>query len=205
MHSISRPEGVDTLRRNMAFHLLLTKGFDLKVEREDVQNEYRHIHAIDWENPEANDFRVINQLPISGQNDRRPDVIIYVNGLPLVVFELKNPYSEEPTVDDALNQIQHYKNDIPQLFDYNALVIVSDGITTLHGMWTAGEEWYAGWKSIDGFNVEANTTGSMKALVEGLFPKDRLLSYIRDFIVFEVANDKIIKKGRSTTSTFPSG
>ena len=134
-------------------------------------------------------------MPIHGQNDRRPDIVIYVNGLPLVVFELKNPYSEKPTVDEALNQIQHYTHDIPQLFDFNALVVVSDGVTTLHGMWTAPDEWYAPWKSIDGLDVEPNTTGSMKTLVEGLFPKDRLLAYIRDFIVFEVANDKITKKG----------
>ena len=72
------------------------------------------------------------------KNDRRPDIVIFINGLPLVVFELKNPYSEKPTVDDAFNQIQHYTHDIPQLFDYNAFVVVSDGVTTLHGVWTAG-------------------------------------------------------------------
>ena len=88
-----------------------------------------------------------------------------------MVFELKNPYSDQPTVEDAYNQIQHYRYEIPQLFDYNALVVVSDGVTTLHGMWPASDEWYAPWKSIDGFHVEANTTGSMKTLVEGLFPQ----------------------------------
>ncbi len=134
-------------------------------------------------------------FPFTGKNDRRPDIVIFINGLPLVVFELKNPYSEKPTVDDAYNQIQHYTHDISQLFDYNAFVVVSDGVTTLHGVWTAGQEWYSPWKSIDGVEVEPNTTGSMKTLIEGLFPKERLLEYIHDFLVFEVVNEKVTKKG----------
>jgi type I restriction enzyme R subunit len=195
VHTISRPGGVDTLRRNLAFHQLLTRGFDLKVECPDGRVEYRHIYPVDWEQPEANEYWAVNQLPIHGQNDRRPDVVIFINGLPLVVFELKNPYSEKPTVEDAFNQVQHYTHEIPQLFDFNAFVVISDGITTLHGVWTAGSEWYSPWKSIDGFEIEPNTTGSMKTLVEGLFPKQRLLQYIHDFLVFEVVNEKITKKG----------
>lgn len=191
----SRPEGVDTMRRNMAFHLAATRGLEIRVEREDGQAEYAHVYPIKWDEPTENEFLVVNQFPIHGQNDRRPDIIIFVNGLPFVVFELKNPYAIKPSVDDALNQIGHYRNEIPQLFDYNALTIVSDGITTLHGMWSADAEWFAPWKSIDGASVERSTTGSMKTLVEGLFPKDRLLAYIRDFILFEDLNDKITKKG----------
>lgn len=195
IHIISRPDGVDTLRRNLAFHQLLTRGFDLKVKFPDGKTEFKHIYPINWDEPTANDFRVINQFPIHGQNDRRPDIIIFVNGLPLVLFELKNPYSEKPTVEEAFNQVQHYTYEIPQVFDFNAFTVISDGITTLHGVWTAGMEWYSPWKSIDGFEIEPNTTGSMKMLIEGLFPKDRLLQYIRDFLVFEVVNEKITKKG----------
>ena len=95
----------------------------------------------------------------------------------------------------AHNQIGHYTVDIPQVFETNAFCVVSDGINTLHGMWPAGLEWYAPWKSIDGHAVEAATTGSMKTLIEGLFPKERLLSYLRDFVLYEVANEKITKKG----------
>jgi len=192
---ICRPDGVDTIRRNKAFHQILTRGFEQKVEHPDGRVEHVHIHPVAWGDASSNDFRVVNQLPIKGKNDRRPDIIIYVNGLPLVVFELKNPYAIKPTVDDALNQIQHYIHDISQLFDYNALVVVSDGVNTQHGMWSADAEWYAPWKSINGFDIEPNTIGSMKALVEGLFPRDRLLQYVRDFILFEEANDKITKKG----------
>lgn len=192
---VCRPDGVDTIRRNKSFHELLTRGFELKVEHPDGRTEHRHIYPVQWDMPAENEFQVVNQLPIQGKNDRRPDIIIYINGLPLVVFELKNPYSIKPTVEDAFNQIQHYVHDISQLFDYNALIVLSDGITTLHGMWTSDVEWYAPWKSINGLDVEPNTTGSMKALVEGVFPKERLLQYLRDFITFEVDNDRITKKG----------
>jgi type I restriction enzyme R subunit len=192
---LSSPEGVDTLHRNMAFHQMLVRGFELKVELPGGRAEHRHIHPVDWDDAEQNTVQVVNQFPVRGQNDRRPDILIFINGLPLVLFELKNPYSDQPTVDDAYNQVQHYRNDIAQLFDFNSLVVISDGITTLHGMWPASMEWYAPWKTIDGFEVEPNTTGSMKNLVEGLFPKDRLLAYLRDFIVFQVFNDRIHKKG----------
>lgn len=192
---LSRPQGADLMRRNLDFHNLLTRGLEVKVDRPDGTFEHVHIHAVDWDHPENNEFLAVNQLPIKGQNDRRPDIIVYVNGLPLVLFELKNPYAAEPTVDHALNQVGHYRNDIPQIFEFNALVVVSDGVTTLHGMWSANEEWFAPWKSIDGTNIEKGTTGSMKTLVEGLFKKERLLSYVRDFVVFEQANDLIVKKG----------
>lgn len=195
VNRFARPEGVDTLRRNLAFHRDLTDGVDIKVKQPDGKEEYQHIYAIDWEHPKKNEFLVVNQFSISGKNDRRPDIVIFINGLPLVVFELKNPYNMHPTVEDAYNQIQHYKNDIPQLFEFNAIAIISDGNTTLHGMWTASDEWFAPWKSIDGFNIEADTTGSMKTLVEGLLSKDRLLQYIKHFILFEVASDVIAKKG----------
>jgi type I restriction enzyme, R subunit len=201
----ARPEGVDTLRRNAALHAMLRGGVEIAVEEPATKTtpankRIAHVYAVDWDTPENNEFLVVNQLPVHGPsgNDRRPDVIVYVNGLPLVLFELKNPYDDQPTVADAINQIGHYRHEIPQLFDHNALCIASDGVTTLHGMWTANEEWYAPWKSIDGASVERGTTGSMKTLVEGLLPKDRLLAYIRDFIVFETvgaAGGKIIKKG----------
>lgn len=193
--AFAQPEGTDPLRRNMAFHRILTRGYELQVERDDGTLEEHLIYAIDWSDSEANEFLIANQVTIEGSNTRRPDLVIFVNGLPLVVFELKNPYSERPTVGEAINQIAHYRNDIAQLFEFNALTVVSDGVTTLHGMWTASEEWYAPWKSITGHDIEPGTTGSMKTLVAGLLRKDRLLAYVRHFTLFEVAGDKITKKG----------
>jgi type I restriction enzyme R subunit len=111
-----RPEGIDTLRRNMDFHQRLVKGAEFAVDRADGSKEHVHLHAIDWDDSAANTFEVINQLPIRGQNDRRPDVMVYVNGLPLVLFELKSPWSEYADVCGAHNQIGHYTVDIPQVF-----------------------------------------------------------------------------------------
>ena len=136
-------------------------------------------------------------------------MLIYVNGFPLVLFELKNPYEEEPNTLGAFNQVQHYRTGIAQLFDFNALVVVSDGGmvghaddesphavgSTLHGMWTGAWEWFAPWKSINGRDVVESATGAMKTLIEGLFPKDRLLDYVRHFIAFEEVNERIEKKG----------
>lgn len=191
---IARPVGVDTLHRNLDFHKRLVGGFEVFYE-DDGKRVPIHVHPISWDESDKNDFLVVNQLPVHGANDRRPDLIIYVNGLPLVVFELKNPYSVKPTTDDALNQIKHYRQHIPQLFEPNALVVVSDGNATLHGMWTADREWYAPWRSIDGAANAPGTVGSMKVLLEGLFPKSRLLEYLRHYVLFEIANEKVTKKG----------
>ena len=121
----ANPEGMNFLQLNMNFNKLLTRGFEVKYNPsphpppprgEDKVDEERfeHIHLINWDEPEKNDFRVVSQLPIRGQNDRRPDLIIYINGLPLLAFELKNPYEESPTVEGAYNQIEHFTLDIPQ-------------------------------------------------------------------------------------------
>jgi len=205
----TRPEGVTTEQRNLHFHRLLTGGHEQKYRKADGTEAFEHMHPVDWADAEANDFCIVNQPSIRGQNDRRPDVLIYVNGLPLVLFELKNPYEEEPNTLGAFNQVEHYRSGIAPLFDFNALVVVSDGGlvghaeddtphaagSTLHGMWTAPWEWYAPWKSIDGRAVVESATGAMKTLIEGLFPKERLLDYLRHFIAFEVVNEKIEKKG----------
>jgi type I restriction enzyme R subunit len=208
---IMRPDGADTLTRNKAFHTeILTRGFELRVERPvvasdahaagrrnltgTVDNDVVHVHPVDWKRPERNVFHVVNQFHIAGSG-RIPDVVVFVNGLPLVVFELKNPWDENSNVDDAHNQLQHYTVLCPQLFEFNAFCVASDGNDSLHGTWTAGMEWYAPWKSVDGLHVESATTGSMATLINGLFAKERLLDYIRHFIVFEVDKAGIVKKG----------
>lgn len=195
VQTASDPQGVDLLHRNLHFHQILTRGFELPYTDSSGQDRIEHIYLVNWENPTKNDFHVISQLSISGHNDRRPDLIVAVNGLPLVVFELKSPYDEYADVAGAFNQIQHYQADIPQLFDFNTFCVLSDNLTTLHGVHSATMEWFAPWKSIDGRTTTPGIVGTMRALIEGLFPKDRLLEYIRQFIVFEVVNDVVTKKG----------
>jgi type I restriction enzyme R subunit len=193
---ITRPVGATTLHCNEAFHTgVLTRGFELVVERARPRGrEVVHVHPIDWEHPERNQFLVVNQLHIAGP-DRIPDIVVYVNGLPLVVFELKNPWDDSANVDDALNQLHHYARLCPKLFEMNALCVVSDGNSTLHGMWTANLEWFAPWQSVDGVSNEPGKTGSMATLINGLFRKERLLDYVRNFILFEADKTGIVKKG----------
>lgn len=204
IEQFSRPAGVTLERRNREFQRLFRDGIIIRYEDPTTREEkYRHLYAIDFDRPEENDFLVVNQLTVQGSskagldvgNTRRPDMVVYINGLPLVLFELKNPYDPYPDVNGAHNQLAHYITDIPQLFDHNGFCVISDGNTTLQGMAGASMEWYAPWKSINGTDVEADTTGSMKTLIEGLFPKARLLDYLRHFIVHEEVNDTITKKG----------
>lgn len=188
------PDGVTNQQRNERFHEVLTKGFTFSWE-EGIQRKFEHVFPIDWENHHANDFLVVNQLSIDGRFSRRPDIIVYVNGFPLVVFELKSPYNKQATVDDAYIQITNYTNDIPQLFTYNAFSVISDNLETLHGIPGAPIEYFAAWKSIDGRTVDNNVANTMKTLIDGLFPKERLLDYIRYFLVYMKDGEKRYKIG----------
>jgi len=187
-------KGSDLDYRNRDFHLKLSKGIDYSWKDKQGQEHFEHIYPINYENPKQNEFFCVNQFPIQGKNARRPDLIIFINGIPLAVFEFKNPFDYSTAVDNALNQIQHYKADIPLLFEYNALTIVSDGTTTLAGMYSSEKEWFSPWKSIDGENITQDGYG-LYSLIQGLFPKDRILKYIRHFIFHEDHGGTLIKKG----------
>jgi len=192
---VATPDGVDLIQRNKEAHHLITKGFELAYEAEDGSEAYEHVYPIDWKHPEENEFWVVQQLPIHGDNDRRPDLIIYVNGLPLVTFELKSPYREEVDVENAFNQLQHYRQELARLFTFNAFCVLSDGRKTLHGVHSASREWFKPWMSADGETVADEKKQSMRMLIQGLFPKDRLLHYVRNFIVHENTGSGIRKKG----------
>jgi type I restriction enzyme, R subunit len=190
---ISSPDGSDTIRRNKAFHEMLVRGIEVPIEKVQGKTEYRHVYPVDWDSPKNNRFLVVNQLSIRGKNMRRVDLLIYINGLPIALFELKNPFSVQKGPEEAFTQVQHYQHDIPQLFEFNEITVISDGQKALHGMWGSSFEWFAPWKTIDGETIDP--LADMKTLIEGLFVKERLLGYIRNFIFFEEANEKIQKKG----------
>ncbi|MEQ6390815.1 type I restriction endonuclease subunit R [Bacillaceae bacterium S4-13-58] len=176
-------EGVGWEERNFYFHKKCVKGIEFTYEI-DGEEDVQLVFPIDWEHPENNEFLVVNQLSIEGRMSRRPDIAIYVNGLPLILFELKNPNKENVTVHDAYNQIRNYTHDISQIFEFNAFTVISDGTETKHGMPSAPYDFFASWKTIDGVNVDNNVANTMRTLIQGLFPKDRLLDYIQNFIVF---------------------
>lgn len=186
--------GTDVHQRNHQFHQKWSKGISKTWKDEGGKQYFEHFYAADFDTPENNDFLIVNQSTIEGKNRRRPDLILFVNGLPLVLFEFKNLFDQNADVESAFNQVQHYIEDIPQLFQYNALTVISDGQTTLHGMYSSGMEWYAAWKSVDGLQtVEADF--ALETLINGLLTPGRLLQYIRFFIFHEPDGGKLIKKG----------
>ena len=158
------------------------------------KQHFEHFYPINYDEPHKNDFLVANQFTIDGKNRRRPDLIIFINGLPIVLFEFKNLFDKDATVENAFNQVSHYIEDIPQVFETNALTVLSDGSTTLHSMYSSGMEWYAAWKSTDGINT-VTADFALETLIKGLLVPERLLQYIRFYIFHELDKGKLVKKG----------
>lgn len=186
--------GADLHLRNHSFHLKLSKGIDKTWKDATGKDCFEHFYAVNYDDIDSNEFWVVNQFAIEGRNNRRPDLIIFINGLPVVLFEFKNWFDPEATVESAFNQIQHYTEDIPQLFETNCLTVVSDGQNTLHGMYNSGMEWYAAWKSIDGINIVQDDF-ALETLIKGLLQPERLLAYIRYYIFHEPEKGQLVKKG----------
>ncbi len=179
---------------NRQVHSWLTKGVKVTYQ-EGNETVGKQLKVIDFDNPENNDWLVVNQFTIHGQKqNRRPDVLVFLNGLPLSVIELKNAADEHADIWAAYNQLQTYKNDIPDLFNYNTCVVISDGIYARLGSLSANEERFMRWRTIDG--VEVDPLGQhreLETLIKGLFNKEVFLSYLRYFCIFE--DDKtVIKK-----------
>ena len=143
------------------------------------------VRLIDFDDPSANDWLAVDQFTvIEHGNNRRPDVVVFVNGLPLGVIELKNPGTESATLTGAYNQLQTYKSQIPSLFRTNAVLVTSDGLMARIGSLTANEERFMPWRTTDGTDVAAKGSPEMSVLIEGVFEQRRFLDLIRDFTVF---------------------
>ena len=151
------------------------------------------VHLIDFENPEKNDFKVINQYTIIEYKNKRPDVLVFINGIPVVLFELKNMVNEDTTIEDAYKQIKNYQLDIPSLFYYNAFNVISDGLDTRVGTITSDFTRYMTWKSENGEKPDETGVNYFSTLINGVFPKERILDLIRNFIVFQDSKGKTIK------------
>jgi type I restriction enzyme R subunit len=175
----------DLLTDNEVFHKMLTEGITVEVQRDGVTRG-EIVKLIDFDNVSNNDFVVLNQFTIleNGIN-KRPDLILFVNGLPLVVIELKNPVDENTTVASAYKQIQTYKDVIPSLFTYNAFCIISDGLEAKAGTISAGLSRFMAWKSSDGKSEASNLIPQVETMITGMLNPITLLDLIRNFIVFE--------------------
>ena len=133
---------------------MLIDGVTVEYQRKDGSIAGDNVHIVDFENPDNNEFLAINQFTvIESQRNRRPDIVIFVNGLPLAVIELKNPADENATIQTAFQQLQTYKNDLPSLFTYNEMLVVSDGLEARAGTLTADWEWFMPWRTIDGDKI----------------------------------------------------
>jgi len=194
LKKVLRTDSPNALINNETFHKQLTEGIDVEVRTADgIRGE--KVYIVDFNNPEQNEFLVVNQFTIiEGSKNKRPDIILFINGLPLVVIELKNATDENATVKTAFSQLQTYKQAIPSLFTYNELLIVSDGWDALCGTVTSDWGRFMSWKTKDGRTTADTLQVQMEVMFTGMLNKQTLLDLIRHFIVFEKSNEKTLKK-----------
>ena len=195
IRTLTRPEGANLETRNRAFHRMLVDG--VGVEYRDADGNIRGVQAkvIDFDDPWANDWLAVKQFTVTENNHaRRPDIVLFVNGLPLCVIELKNAADPDATIDSAWSQLQTYKSELPTLFAMNEAMIVSDGTLARIGTLTAGKEWFKPWKTVTGEVLAAAGTPELRTLLHGACAPDRFLALIRDFIVFEDDGGPLVKK-----------
>lgn len=198
---IQRIASPELLANNEAFHRLLTEGIPVS-KQEDGNERGDLVWLIDFNNPYNNDFVVANQFTVVENNhNKRPDVILFVNGIPLVVIEIKNAVDENATIHSAYNQIETYKYIIPSLFTYNGFVIISDGFEAKSGTISSGLSRFMAWKSADGKAEASHLVSQLETLISGMLSKETLLDLIRHFIVFEKTKREDPDTGIITIST----
>ncbi len=186
LRKVLRPETGSLLLNNRAFHRLLRDGVPVEYRRPDGSVAGDRVRLIDFDHPTSNDWLAVNQFTvIEGQHNRRPDIVVFVNGLPLAVLELKNATDEDATIWSAYAQLQTYRAEIPSLLQYNELLVVSDGLQARVGSLTASQEWFKVWRTIDGEGVAPPTALELEVLVRGVFEPRRFLALIQHFIAFE--------------------
>ncbi|WP_236648312.1 type I restriction endonuclease subunit R [Senegalimassilia faecalis] len=188
---LSNVEGGSLEQRNEVFTEYLQSGvevryFDGKEERDDI------VRLLDFERPDNNVFNVVDQWTFVEYSEKRPDVVVFVNGMPLVLFELKSPSREETDASDAYLQLRNYMHHIPSMFVPNVFCVMSDMTETRVGTITADEDRYVAWKSVDGDYSETKAA-TWKTMIDGMMPKARLLDIIRNFVCFNDSGDRIVK------------
>ena len=183
---LTRPEGPSLEARNRAFHRLTVDGVTVEYRGAGGTIRGAPVRMFDFEQPSNNDWLVVNQFTVVESNhERRPDIVLFVNGLPLAVVELKNPADEDATLRSAWQQLRTYQAELPSLFTFNTVLAVSDGVEARLGTLTAGWEWFKPWRTISGEELAPVFLTQLQVAIEGAFEKRRFLALLRDFIVFE--------------------
>ena len=180
------PKEPSMLENNRNFHRMVTDGIDVEYEREDGSIKYDKVWLFDKKDKKNNDWLVINQFTVQeGEYTRRPDIVVFVNGLPLVVMELKSAVAENATINTAYNKLQNYKDQIPSLFTYNEILIISDGHNARAGTITSNIERFMTWRTIDGEEIAPKGIPELEVLIKGIFDRERFLELVHDFILFQ--------------------
>ena len=183
---LARPAGAGLAQRNRNAHRMMLEGAAVEYRAETGETRYAQARVVDFDDPDANDLLVVNQFAVAeNRRRRRADIVVFVNGLPLAVFELKNPAGEAAALPRAFRQLQTYKTEIPALFAFNAVLAISDGTQARLGSLTAGVEWFRPWRTVDGAALAPADRPELRVLIEGVFEKRRFLELLRGFVVFE--------------------
>lgn len=201
IREIQRIPSPELITNNETFHRFLTEGIPVS-KRVNGDDRGDRIWLVDFKNPHNNDFLVANQFTvIENNNNKRPDIILFVNGIPLVVIELKNAADETATIHSAFRQIEAYKSIIPTLFTYNAFIVISDGLEAKAGSLSAGYSRFMAWKSADGKAEASHLVSQLETLIQGMLNKETLIDLIRHFIVFEKTKREDPQTGIITINT----
>ena len=183
---LTRSHSPSLVANNHAIHKYLVDGVPVECQRQDGSIGGDLVRVFDYDEPESNEFLAVNQFTVvEDRHERRPDVVLFVNGLPLAVIELKNPADEQADVWRAFKQLQTYKEQIPSLFAFNEALLISDGVQARIGTLTADREWFMPWRTIEGEELADTRLPQLQVVLEGVFEKRRFLDLIRYFIVFE--------------------
>ena len=192
---MTRPGLPSLVANNHIIHKFLVDGVPVEHQRPDGSIGGDHVRVLDCDTPENNEFLAVNQFTVvEDRHERRPDIVLFVNGLPLAVVELKNAASESATIWSAFNQLQTYKEQIPSLFAFNEALVISDGTQARIGALTSDREWFMPWRTVEGEELADERLPQLQVLLEGVFEKQRFLDLVRYFTVFEDTGGGVLTK-----------
>ena len=186
IHELTLEKSPNLLENNLTFHENLINGIEIEDYDDEGQSIVEIVKIVDFEHPQNNDFLAVNQLTVvNGDYTKRPDIVLFINGLPIVVIELKNSTNETVGVEDGYHQLETYKMRVPQLFTFNEVLITSDGINTKAGSLTANYDRFMTWRSKDGETESSSSLASLDVLIHGMLNPETLLDLIRYFVLFQ--------------------
>ena len=206
LRRLVNPDGPTLEARNRAFHRMLVNGVTVDVRGPDGTISGVPARVVDFDNAANNDWLAVNQFTVTeNKNTRRADIVLFLNGLPLGIIELKNPADEDTDVWAAWQQLQTYKAELPTLFSLNEFLMVSDGLYARVGSLTAGKEWFKPWRTITGETLADPALTELQVMLEGVCQPERFVALLQDFIVFDDdGSESSSRKWPGTTSFTPS-